>query len=187
MSDRPSPIDCDIHPVVPDLATLLPYLDDQWREAVVRRGIEGLTTISYPTRNPLSFRQDWRDESRRTAMDAATLGRQALDPFGTRLAICNCLYGVQAQFSEDLGVAMSRALNDWIAKEWLDRDPRLRASIVIPMQNVEYAGEGIERGAGGPRFGRTPVLARQETRLGRRHHWPIFAAAEKHGLPLGVH
>ena len=57
------PIDCDIHPVVPDLAALLPYLDDHWRETVVRRGIEDLTTVSYPTRNPLSFRQDWRDDA----------------------------------------------------------------------------------------------------------------------------
>ena len=27
----------------------------------------------------------------------------------------------------------------------------------------------------------------QETPLGRRHCWPLFAAAEKHGLPIGIH
>ena len=52
---------------------------------------------------------------------------------------------MQAQFSEDLGVAFARAMNDWIAKEWLDRDPRLRASIVVPMQNPEIAVDEIER------------------------------------------
>jgi predicted TIM-barrel fold metal-dependent hydrolase len=26
-----------------------------------------------------------------------------------------------------------------------------------------------------------------ETMLGRRHHWPIYAAAERHGLPVAVH
>jgi predicted TIM-barrel fold metal-dependent hydrolase len=31
------------------------------------------------------------------------------------------------------------------------------------------------------------VLAMQETPLGRRHLWPIYAAAERHGLPLGIH
>jgi uncharacterized protein len=187
MSDRPAPIDCDVHPVVPGMAALLPYLDDHWREAVVRRGIEGLTTISYPTRNPLSFRQDWHDDSGRTAMDAATLGRQALDPFGTRLAICNCLYGVQAQFSEDLGVAMSRALNDWIAREWLDRDPRLRASIVVPMQNAELAVDEINRCAADRRFVQVMLLVGSEVTLGRRQNWPIYAAAERHGLPVGIH
>ena len=84
-----APIDCDVHPIVPGLASLLPYMDEHWRETVVRRGIEDLTTVSYPSRNPLSFRQDLRDETGRTGTDAATLGRQALDPFGTQLAICN--------------------------------------------------------------------------------------------------
>src|ERR1700684_153519 len=112
----PAPIDCDLHPIVPGISTLMPYLDDHWRETIVRRGIEDLTTISYPTRNPLSFRQDWRDDTGRTATSVETLARQALAPFGTRLGILNCLYGVQAQFSEDLGVAFCRALNDWIAR-----------------------------------------------------------------------
>jgi hypothetical protein len=122
-------IDCDVHPTVPGMKTLLPYLDAHWREAVVRRGIDDLNTISYPTINPLTFRADWRDETGRTATSVEMLARQALDPFGTSIAICNCLWGAQAAFSEDLGAAMARAVNDWIATEWLDRDPRLRASI----------------------------------------------------------
>ncbi len=185
--DHPAPIDCDVHPVVPGLAVLLPYLDDHWRETAVRRGIEDLTTISYPTRNPLSFREDWRDPDGRTATDAGVLGTQALDPLGTRLAICNCLYGVQAQFSEDLGVAFSRAVNDWIAQEWLDRDTRLRASIIVPMQNAEMAVDEIERCAGDHRFVQVMLLVGSEVTLGRRQYWPIYAAAERHGLPIGIH
>jgi predicted TIM-barrel fold metal-dependent hydrolase len=146
-----------------------------------------LTTISYPSRNPLSFREEWRDDSGRTGMDAATLTKQALDPLGTRLAILNCLYGVQAQFSEDLGVAFSRALNDWIAREWLDRDNRLRASIVVPMQNAELAVEEINRVAPDRRFVQILLLVGSESTLGRRQNWPIYAAAERWGLPVGIH
>ncbi len=184
---RSAPIDCDVHPVVAGLAELLPYLDDHWRETVVRRGIEDLTTVSYPTRNPLSFRQDWRDQTGQAATDVGMLGRQALDPLGTRLAICNCLYGVQAQFSEDLGVAFARALNDWISHQWLDRDPRLRASIVVPMQNTELAVDEIERCAPDHRFVQVMLLVGSEATLGRRQYWPIYAAAERHGLPIGIH
>ena len=86
-----------------------------------------------------------------------------------------------------MAAAFTRALNDWIAKEWLDRDPRLRASIVVPMQNTEYAVDEIERCAKDRRFVQILVLAMQETPLGRRHLWPIYAAAERHGLPLGIH
>ena len=83
--------------------------------------------------------------------------------------------------------AVARAINDWIAKEWLDRDPRLRASITVPTQNVEFAVEEIERCAQDKRFVQVQVLAMQETPLGRRHWWPMFAAAERHGLPIGIH
>src|SRR5262249_31736681 len=83
--------------------------------------------------------------------------------------ILNCLYGVGLLFSEDMASAFTRALNDWVAKEWLDRDPRLRASIVIPMQNTEHAVDEIERCASDRRFVQILVLAMQETPLGRRH------------------
>jgi uncharacterized protein len=40
------PIDCDVHPAVPGIGTLLPYLDAFWRDSVVDRGIEGLDSVS---------------------------------------------------------------------------------------------------------------------------------------------
>jgi predicted TIM-barrel fold metal-dependent hydrolase len=180
-------IDCDVHPTVPGMQALLPYLDDHWREAVARRGIDDQTTISYPTINPLTFRSDWKDATGKAATSVEMLARQALDPFGTTFAVCNCLYGAQAAFSEDLGVAMARAVNDWIAKEWLDRDPRLRASIVVPQQNPELAVDEIERVAKDRRFIQVLLLVGGELTLGRRQHWPIYAAAERLGLTVGIH
>ena len=94
---------------------------------------------------------------------------------------------MQATFSEDLGAAMARAVNDWIAREWLDRDPRLRASIVVPQQNAELAVEEIERCAADQRFVQVLLLVSGELPLGRRQNWPIYAAAERHGLPIGIH
>jgi len=181
------PIDCDVHPMVPNLAALFPYLDDFWRETIRRRGLDELNTISYPTRSPLSARSDWRDETGRAATSPAALATQALTPFNTSCAILNCLYGAQSLFSEDMGAAFARAINDWIAREWLDRDHRLRASIVVPMQNAELAVDEINRLAGDHRFVQVMLLAGAELPLGRRQNWPIYAAAERHSLPLGVH
>lgn len=180
-------IDCDLHPTVPGWPALMPYLDEVWREAVVRRGIDELNTIAYPSSNPLSVRQDWRDAKGRPATTAERLGAEALDPFGTGIGILNCLYGAQATFSEDLGAAAARAVNDWIAAEWLDRDPRLRASIIVPQQNAELAVEEIERRAADRRFVQVLLLVSGELPLGRRQHWPIYAAAERHGLTVGIH
>jgi predicted TIM-barrel fold metal-dependent hydrolase len=74
-----------------------------------------------------------------------------------------------------------------MAKEWLGHDPRLRASIVIAPQSVEKAVDEIERWAGDPRFVQVLLLVMGEQPLGKRHFWPIYAAAERHGLTVGIH
>jgi uncharacterized protein len=181
------PIDCDLHPAVPGLAVLMPYLDEMWRETVARRGIDELNTIAYPANSPLTARADWRRQEGRPASTLQRITEEALEPFDTQLAICNCLYGVQATFNEDLGAAMARAVNDWIAQEWLDRDPRLRASIVVAQQNPELAVAEIDRCATDRRFVQVLLLVSAELPLGRRQNWPIYAAAERYGLPIGIH
>jgi hypothetical protein len=146
-----------------------------------------LESISYPPSAPISARSDFRGADRRAATTLRDLQAQVFDRWGASLAICNCLYGVQLVLNEDMARAFTRALNDWIVKEWLDRDPRLRASIVVSLQNVEFAVDEIERCARDPRFVQVLVLAMGEVPLGRRHFWPVYAAAERHGLPIGIH
>jgi hypothetical protein len=53
-------IDCDIHPELPELATLIPYLDPHWRDAIimVQRGFGRLELNGYPPNAPLSGRPD---------------------------------------------------------------------------------------------------------------------------------
>ena len=187
MTTEPRAIDCDVHPTVPDNTALLPFLDDFWRESVVSRGINSLESISYPTRSPLTSRPEWRGTNGYAATSASELTAQVCGRWQAGTAILNCLYGVQLVYSDDMAAAFCRALNDWLVKEWLDRDPRLRGSIVVPMQNVEYAVDEIERCAKDRRFVQVLVLAMQEVPLGRRHFWPIYAAAIRHGLPLGIH
>jgi predicted TIM-barrel fold metal-dependent hydrolase len=115
------------------------------------------------------------------------ISAQALDPFETSIAICNCLYGVQLLMSEDMAAAFASAVNDWMIAEFLDKDARLRASIVIPTQNTEMAVAEIERLASDQRFVSVLMLVMDENPLGRRIYWPIYAAAERHNMPICVH
>jgi predicted TIM-barrel fold metal-dependent hydrolase len=181
-------IDCDIHPALPGTAALLPYLDTYWRDQFVSRGIDGIELASYPPNAPMSCRPDWRPAAgKKPGTDLALLKTQALDPFHTRLAICNVLHGVQATMSETMAAAACRAVNDWLAAEWLGREPRLRASIVVAAQSPELAAEEIEHRAADKRFVQVLLLAAGEMMLGRRYHWPIYRAAERHNLPIGIH
>src|SRR5215471_10970884 len=115
-------IDCDVHPTVRDMTALLPHLDDFWRATVVERGINSLETVTYPPNAPLTARPQWRDKNGRAATTAAELTGHVCDRWQAGVAILNCLYGVGLIFSEDMAFAFTRALNDWVAKEWLDRD-----------------------------------------------------------------
>ena len=110
-----------------------------------------------------------------------------LEPFQPRFVICNVLHGSQIMFSEDLSAALCRAINNWITTEWLDRDPRLRASIVVPAHSPDLAVAEIERRADDRRFVQVLMLAMTELPLGRRQHWPIYQAAERLDLPIGIH
>jgi hypothetical protein len=171
------------------MKVLLPYLDDYWREQVFMRQLDRLdfSLTSYPPNAPLSGRPDWRPHEGPPGSDLELLRTKALDAFGSRYAIVNCLYGAQMLFSEDMAAAFCRAVNDWIAKEWLDAEPRLRASIMVPAQNPELAAEEIERRADDHRFVQVLLLAGLDMPAGRRFYWPIYRAAEKHAMPVGIH
>jgi uncharacterized protein len=181
-------IDCDIHPAVGGTrTTLLPYLDDHWKEQVVSRAIDGLDLTSYPPNMPLSGRSDWRPAHGKPGSELKMLQRGAFDQLGASHAICNVLYGAQAVYDPYMAAAFCKAINDWIAAEWLARDPRLRASIVVPMQAPDLVIEEIERRAGDTRFVSVLVLAQGESLLGRRQYWPVYQLAEKYQLPIAIH
>ena len=49
-------VDCDLHPAVPHLTSLLPYLNDYWRDQVTTRGMVDLISQSYPQNSPIVAR-----------------------------------------------------------------------------------------------------------------------------------
>lgn len=178
-------IDCDLHPRPPTPLALSRYMDEVWRDTVEVRGIDGWATIGYPANAPLTMRPDWRE----AAADAspANAAKATLDAFGFEHAICNNLFPVQCFRDENLAAAFARAANDWLAAEWLDKDPRLRGSLLIPTQSLERAVEEIERRAPDRRFVQVLLMAMGEQPLGKSLYWPIYAAAERHGFAIGVH
>lgn len=178
-----APIDCDVHPTVPGMTALLPYLAPHWQEQVTDRGILSLDSIAYPPNLDFTARPDLRKKG----LDFDGLTDQVFERWGADRAILNCIYGVQLVHNADMGIAFTRALNDWIQAEWLDRDPRLAASIVLPMQDTPACLEELDRLAHNQQFVQALVLANGEEPLGKRRYWPIWEKLEKIGIPLGVH
>jgi uncharacterized protein len=180
-------IDCDVHPACPGIQALLPYLDASWQQRLNACALGGLDLTSFPPAAPAHARAGWHVADGRVGADPAALLAEALDAFASRAAILNCLSGLAALHDEHLAAALARALNDWIAAEWLDRDPRLAASIVIAPHRPDLAVEEIERCAADRRFVQVLVLVMGDQPLGRRALWPVWAAAERNALPLAIH
>jgi uncharacterized protein len=184
---RAAAIDCDIHPGVPDIKALLPYMSDFWQESFIDRGIDGFDMMSYPLNAPITCRPDWRIKGQRPGASLAAMRTQALEKFAIGTAICNPLTGGQVAVSESMGAAICSAVNDWIKHHWLDAEPRLRASIVVPAQAPLLAAEEIDRCAQDHRFVQILMPVACEMMLGRSYYWPIWEAAARHNLPIGIH
>jgi uncharacterized protein len=182
-------IDCDLHLPSPTTAALLPYLDEVWRDQLVNRRIDRMDfqLMSFPTRSPLGSRPDWRSTAKDSASALDQVRAQALDPFGTRIAICSILHGAIALFNEDMAAAVCSAVNDYMAREWLDKEPRLRGSILVTAQSPDHAVAEIERVARDQRFVQIFMPVMGDMLPGKRLLWPIYRAAEKHGLAIGLH
>ncbi|MBV8926668.1 MAG: amidohydrolase, partial [Bradyrhizobium sp.] len=80
-------VDCDLHPAVPAMSVLLPYLDDYWREMVRVRGLDrlNLSLTSYPEHAPISCRPDWKpDSGRKAGSSLAAMQEHVLDRYRPR-------------------------------------------------------------------------------------------------------
>jgi predicted TIM-barrel fold metal-dependent hydrolase len=180
-------IDCDIHNAVPSVQALFPYLDDHWREYISTSAFKGPVDTAYPPRAPTACRPDFRPPQGPPGSDLALLRQQTLDAWGAEIGILNCAYAVESIHNPDAAVAMARAVNDWQIAEWLEKEPRLRASIVVPSQLPELAAQEIERVGDHPGFVQVFLPVRSPAPYGNRRYWPIYEAAARHDLVIGIH
>ncbi len=181
-------IDCDVHSVVPDTETLFPYLPDHWRDVMTLSAFRGPFEDPYPAGMPTSVRPDARrEDSPPAATSLADVRERSLDPWGVECAILNCSYGVESVHNPDGAAALARAANDWHIAEWLAHEPRLRASILVPSRNPEMAAREIERIGDHPGFVQVYLPVHSLVPYGNRIHEPIYAAAARHDLVIGIH
>jgi predicted TIM-barrel fold metal-dependent hydrolase len=146
-------IDCDLHNELPGLKTLYPYLPDHWRAYAEESAFVGPDANDYPAGASTTARPGSRPENGEPAgSDLKMMQEQVLDTWPIAVGILNCSYRVASVHNEDLAASLATALNQWQVDAWLDPEPRLRASIVVPSQNPERAALEIERWGNHPAF-----------------------------------
>jgi predicted TIM-barrel fold metal-dependent hydrolase len=112
---------------------------------------------------------------------------QALEPWNTEIGILNCAYRVGSVHNQDLAAALATAVNQWQVEAWLDKEPRLRASIVVSSQNPERSAREIDRWGDHPGFVQVILPVRSEAPYGNLRYDPIYEAAVRHDLVVGIH
>lgn len=185
---RRSLVDCDLHNNVPNVEALFPYLPVYWREHITQSLFKGPIETNYPRNAPTTARPGSRPADGRPAgSDLELLREQVLDPLEIDVGILNCAYAIDSLHNPDAAVALASAVNDWQIAEWLDREPRLRASIVVPSQIPALAAREIDRVGGHPGFVQVFLPVRSQHPYGSRLFHPMWEAIARHDLVGGVH
>jgi predicted TIM-barrel fold metal-dependent hydrolase len=182
-------IDVDVHVNVPSIAHLRQYLSDHWAEFVVEAGFSGpfgVATI-YPRGAPTTVRDEWRPaDGRAPASDLELVREQVLDAGGAERAILNCYYAIESVRHPDLALALAQGVNDWLIAEFLDRDDRLRASMVVPGHDPAAAAREVDRVGGHPGIVQVFLPVRSAKLWGHRLWHPLFEAVTRNGLVAGI-
>jgi predicted TIM-barrel fold metal-dependent hydrolase len=185
-------VDGDFHPALRSLADLKPYMPARWWEVLATYGTrrrQGMSYEPYPKSAPLACRRDaWPDDGFRPGSSVDLIRRQYLDAYGISFAIMGPL-GItgQSEVNLDLAAALASATNDWQRERFTRPEPRLRSAIVVPYEDGAVAAREIERCAPDPAYAQVFMLTRSSEPAGNRRYWPIYEAAERHGLPVALH
>lgn len=171
-------IDCDVHCAPASFDALQPYLSDYWRQYISEAGIR-LTGVAhaYPP-GVVPPPPSTYEELASNVLDGAA---------APRLVVLNCVTGFETHRNPYFSAAVASAINDWMREEMLDRDERLRASLVVSTVSTEDAVAEISRVGDDPRFVQVLLPVRSDLPWGHKMNHPIFAAARERGLHVGLH
>jgi uncharacterized protein len=182
-------IDCDVHVRWQAAEELAPYLAEPFR-SYLRAGRRPYIYNGYFS--PIGVR-------RRDALPPAG-GSPGSDPQFTitdHVQRYDLAYAVLMGESSQLGLAnmpdpywaqaLARAYNDWLINRWFAADQRYLGSIYVATQEPQEAAREIERVGSHPQFVQVVLGAGARAPYGQRFYHPIYEAAQRHDLAIGIH
>ena len=185
--------DCDIHPSPKSLPVeIYPFLSKRWQNHLETYGFiyrQGFPTgPAFPKGQPDAARRDtYPPNGGRPGSDLQYMREQHLDPNNVQLGILNPLRSGQGLQNADLAAAYCRAVNEWQVEEWTSKEVRLKASVMVNYEDAISSVAEIDHWAENPNFAQILLLSRAAEPLGQRRYWPIYEAACRTKLPVGIH
>jgi predicted TIM-barrel fold metal-dependent hydrolase len=172
-------VDCQVHPLVPDIEPLLERMDANWVDRFRGTAFALPGGIPHPGRPPIA--------PPRPPIGSPGELAAALAP----TTECAILVPTQSFPSPgwcdvSMNNVLAAALNDEITDVWVGSDPRFRLAAVVSAQDPGAAADEIARQTANPSVVAI-ATSLVDVNLGGGHYEPIFAALAAAGLPLIVH
>ncbi len=181
-------IDCDVHHMPSEPKTLFPYLPRHYVEYIQDFGAM-MPVLGHTNMPGKGARHDlWSDPEVNPGAVVDIAREKHLDAYDVDIAVLTGgPYTAAVHPNVDYAAAYCRAFNDWTLEAWVSADARFRASIHIAPQDPEQAAVEIDRLGPHPGFVQVLIPAGARLPYGNRFYHPIYAACERHALPVCVH
>jgi uncharacterized protein len=177
-------VDVDVHVAPQTVEPLLAHMEPYWADYVANAELRLSPTMNglYP---PVAFLPG--EEEGTVQPIPSTLEELRVGLGDDRAAILNCITPFDTSHNLYYEAALCGAVNDWVRTEFLDRDPLLKASLLVPTLDPDAAVEEIERLGSHPGFVQVLLPIRTESPWGNKRFHTLHDAAVRHGLVLGLH
>lgn len=178
-------IDCNVHHALKSHKEILPYLDEPWKGQVSQFGLRSPLTYGPPGQ---AHREDtYKPIGANAAAEPEQLSAAFLDAYHIEYAILTgSLYGISVHCDPDYSAAVAAAYNDHLVEQWLPKSAKYKGAMTVSTQDPLQAAEEIERIGGHPDIVQISLSSGTRIPYGQRYYYPIYEAAERHGLPIAL-
>lgn len=178
-------VDTDIHNTYADVKEVTKFLPSHW---LGRIQLPGNCFSPSPARG--GSRLDAVTPSGGApASDPAFLMEHHMDAYGIDYGILtgSGALAVSIHCDPDYGNDVATAYNEFTVEKWLSYSDRFYGSIVINHTDPLAAAKEIDKHGANPRFVQVIMASASRTLFGQRQFYPIYEAAQRHGLPVSIH
>ena len=180
-------IDCDVHHARRNSKDLLPYLPEPWKTEVAKYGERKMLSGILFQEGGMRW-DSYPEEGGPAGSDYETMRKQLLDKYQYRFALLTGSgHRITGIPDPDYAQAICSAHNDYTIEHWLPKDKRFKTVIWVAHQDPQLAAREVDRLGDHPDVVAVWFSSTATIPFGNRHYYPIYEAAQRKGLPVGVH
>lgn len=182
-------VDCDVHEYMLSPKELAPYLEPPFDEWVQTWPGPAGSGIHHPLSRPIT-REEMGLKTPGNSMGIVSvdlLDKYFFSRFDIQYGVLTgIIYPAALRYQPPFRQALASALNDLVIEQWLAKDERVLGSVQISPLDLESAVREIDRVGDHPQMVQV-MLPLQQWGYGEERFLPIYEAAQRHNLAIGMH